>query len=153
MEMFCEKCGTGLDENLICPVCDGKVYSRYHDQYIDLEEAVFSKTHNDYFYKKDDLCYSEFYDDFILRSEAVEVYNLYTDSEDYVLEDDAVYSSYYGKYLIFKQTVYSFYYDTFLLADPERTAFSKQLDSYIDIGDDNIVYRDGDYILKEALQN
>jgi len=152
MEIYCENCGVGLDGNLVCPVCDGKVYSKYHNQYIDLDESIYSRKHQDYFYRKDDLCYSKYYDDYILRSESVEVYNMDTDNMDYVPEDKAVYSSYYEQWLIFGQTVYSFYYDTYLYADPERTAFSKYLDSYIDIGDDDIIYANNDYIPKRSFQ-
>ena len=149
----CPKCGTAIYEpDWICPVCDGKIYSQYYGKYIDLDQTIYSKTHSDYFYKQD-LVYSQYYDDFIRKDIAVEVYNMETDEMDYVPEDKSVYSTYYEKHLIFAQTVYSFYYDTYLYADPERTAFSKYLNSYIDIGDDNIVETEDDYIPKNALQN
>jgi len=146
----CPNCGTGLSEELICPVCDGKVYSHFYAEYINLNDAIYSRTHQDYFLEKD-VCYSQYYDDYILKDRAVKVYNLATDEEDYVPKDKVVYSDYYKKHLIFAQTVFSFYYDTYLYADPERTAYSKYLDSYIDIGDDDIAETEDDYVPKKTL--
>jgi len=149
-EAVCVSCGTYLSHDLVCPVCDNKVYSQYYGEYLNLNDAVYSRKHRDYFYEKD-VYYSQYYDDYIRKDMAIEVYNMDIDDEDYILKDKSVYSTYYEKHLIFAQTVYSFYYETHLLADPERTAFSKHLNSYIDIGDDDIVYANDDYVPKKAL--
>jgi hypothetical protein len=158
-QVECPCCGRYVDSNTLewssdrlrCPGCNGRVYSSYYDDYIDEDDAVYSQIHNDYFYEND-VYYSEWHGDYILPDEAQKVYNAETDDTDYVLKKYAVYSKFYDEYgyyypyLISDQAIYSQYYGSYLLKDDEDIAFSKWLNSYININDRDLLFVNGDYI-------
>jgi len=136
---------------LRCPGCNGRVYSSYYGAYIDEDDAVYSEIHEDYFYEND-VCYSEWYDDYILDNKSVEVYNIDIDDRDFVLEKDSVYSTYYEKHLIKDQAIYSLYYETFILKDSKDTVFSRYLNTYVDVNDEDIINANDDYIPRKDLE-
>jgi len=64
-----------------------------------------------------------------------------------------VYSDYYEERLISDQTVYSSYYDTYLLYDHPDTVYSEWLDAYVDANDNDLIHVNGnDYIPKEDVK-
>jgi len=64
---------------------------------------------------------------------------------------NSVYSDYYKTYIYDTDAVYSYYYNTYLL-DNDNLAYSEALDSYIDKTDQQFVYVNGDYVLKESRE-
>ena len=138
------------DDGLHCSNClEGRVWSSYNECYIDEEEACWSEIYQDYFYS-DQVVYSYYYDDYILEKKAYYVYNLETDSMDYVLDEDAVYSDYVGEWVIKSQCVYSEYYDSYI-PHTKDVVYSRWLDTYVDINDSDIIIIDDEYVPLEDL--
>jgi len=153
----CPSCGSLVDtdklewdDGLHCPDCNShRVWSSYNECYIDEEEACWSEIYQDYFYS-DQVVYSYYYDDYILEKKAYYVYNLETDSMDYVLDEDAVYSEYSGEWVIKSQCVYSEYYDSYILHTKD-VVYSRWLDTYVYINDNDIIIIDDEYVPLEDL--
>jgi len=174
-EVECPTCGSlthtdnleWKNERLECDQCDdGTVYSEFYDEYIDEDQAVYSDIHESYIYRdaavfsdhydtyihEDFVVYSEYYSDYILKTDAVEVYNVDKDGYDYVLQEDVVYSNYYEQDLIKDQSVFSWYYDTYILEDGSNTVYSRWLRCYVDMNDHTLVEINGDYIPEDDVK-
>jgi len=139
--------------------------------YVLEEDAVYSKFYDDYGYYqshliKEQSVYSNYYESYLLKDDKDTVFSKYLNSYvdvndhdlvevdgDYIPSEDCVYSDYYNEWLIKDKAVYSDYYQTYLPMDSENTVFSEYLDSYVAVDDDDLVYFNGDYVPKEALQN
>jgi len=115
-------------------IADQSVYSEYYQTYLpkDDDETAFSNYLNSYIHIKDD--------------------NLVKVDGDYVPKEECVFSECYFEWLFKDQAVYSDYYKTYLPLNSENTVFSKYLNTYVRANDTKLVYFNGDYIPKEALQ-
>ena len=144
-KVTCPSCGSNVNSNdlyitrtrLHCQCC---LYSSYYKKYINGKDAVFSSALDTYIYETDSV-YSYYNNDYFPKVnkytgiKMVLAYNSDRKDFDWVTEKQIVYSSYYGYNLITEQSVYS-----------------KHLNSYVNRNDENLIYIDGDYIPKEAVE-
>jgi len=161
-KVTCPSCGGSVYSNTLYIVrsrlhCKSCVFSSYHNRYLNEDEAIFSYALNTYIYKVESV-YSYYNRDFYPEVnkttglKMVIAYNNDIDNFDWVTEKQYVYSSYYGYNLITEQAIYSSYYGTYLIEISKNTVFSKYLNSYVDKNDENLIYKDGDYIPKKNAE-